>query len=155
MADETAERARVVVAAKTWTGTPYHHRAMIKGVGVDCATLLLAVYTEAGIIQPVGLPDYSPQWHLHRDEDKYIDFIRQFAYEVDRVPLPGDVVVWKFHRCFSHGAIVVGWPRIIHAFIGRGCYEDDAEANQILTTVTERTADQGKPRPMKVLSRWG
>lgn len=153
---EAAERARVVEAARSWLGCPYHHNAMIKGVGVDCATLLIAVYNEAGVVAgPVEVPPYSPQWHLHHDENKYTDFIRQFAAEVDRSPQPGDIVVWKFHRAFAHGGIVSSWPRVIHAFIGRGVFEDDAEANQMLTTISERVPDQGKPRPMKVFSLWG
>lgn len=153
---EQAQRARVVEIAQSWLSTPYHHRAMIKGVGVDCATLLVACCQEAGLLAAIELPDYSGQWHLHRDEEKYTDFIRQFGAEIsDRAPLPGDVVVWKFHRSFSHGAIVVRWPVIIHAMIRVGCYEDDAIKNQLLTTVSERTPTQGQPRPMKIFSYWG
>lgn len=154
-ASEGDQRARVVEVARSWLGTRYHHNARIKGVGVDCATLLVEVFTEAGIIQPVVLPPYSPQWHLHRDEEKYVEFIRGFAQEAEGPPLPGDVVVWKFHRCFAHGAIVTAWPEIIHAFIGRGCILDDAHKNEMLTTVGERTPTQGQPRPMKIFSYWG
>ena len=38
-----ASRAAVVAEAIAWLGTPYHHRARIKGVGVDCAQLALGV----------------------------------------------------------------------------------------------------------------
>lgn len=152
---EQEQRARVVEMARTWLGTPYHHCAAIKGVGTDCAMILVAVFQEAGLVHDVAVPAYSPSWHLNRDEEKYTDFIRQFAVEVDRAPLPGDIVVWKFHRAFAHGGIVSSWPRVIHAFIGRGVFEDDAEANQMLTTISERVPDQGKPRPMKVFSLWG
>lgn len=151
---EEAQRARVIAAARSWVGTPYHHRAMIKGVGVDCATLLVACYTEAGLLPTVELPRYSGQWHLHQEEEKYTDFIKQFGAEVDRAPLPGEVVVWKFHRCYAHGAIVVEWPTIIHSLIKVGCELDDAEKNRMLAFVSERVPTQGQRRPMKVFSYW-
>jgi len=148
------ERRAVVEAARKWIGTPYHHNAMVPHAGIDCATLLVASFKGAGLIGDIQLPLYSPQWHLHRDEDKYLDFIKRFCVEVERPPIIGDIVVWKFHRCFSHGAIVVDWPTVIHAFIGSGCMEDDAVKNRMLATVSERTPLQGQPRPMKTLSFW-
>lgn len=154
--EEFQQRLAVINAARSWLGTPYHHNAMIKGVGADCATLLIACFTEAGVVDgPVAVPPYSPQWHLHRSEAKYTDFIERFAVQVEREPLPGDIIVWKFHRSFAHGAIVAEWPRVIHAFVGRGVFEDDALANQMLTTISERVPEQGQPRPTKLYSVWG
>lgn len=129
---------------------------MIKGVGVDCATLLIACFNEAGVVDgKVEVPPYSPSWHLHREEAKYTDFIERFATEVFREPLPGDIIVWKFHKSYAHGGIVTDWPNVIHAFIGRGTFEDDALANQMLTTISERVPEQGEPRPHKLYSVWG
>ena len=44
------QRAAVVAAARSWIGTPYHHAADVKGVGVDCAMLLVRVYSDLGLI---------------------------------------------------------------------------------------------------------
>jgi cell wall-associated NlpC family hydrolase len=152
---EDAQRAKVVDAARGWIGTPYHHRAHIKGVGVDCALILVDVFTEAQIVSNVEVPAYSPTWHLHREEEKYTNFIRQFARETDRrPPKPGDIIVWKFHKAFAHGGIVTEWPYVVHALMGRGVYEDDVLANQMLAIVSERTATQGAPRPFKIFSFW-
>jgi cell wall-associated NlpC family hydrolase len=60
-------RQDVVREALGWEGTPYHHRARLRGVGVDCAMLPAMVYEAVGLIPRVE-PDYSPQWMLHRDE---------------------------------------------------------------------------------------
>ena len=49
---EEDERALVVRIAQEWAGTPYHHRARIKGVGVDCGQLVAGVFEEAGLIPP-------------------------------------------------------------------------------------------------------
>ena len=147
-----AQRAAVVAEALTWVGTPYHHYGRVKGVGVDCATLLACVYENSGVSGPIDIPAYSPQWHINRVEEKYTDFIRQFADEISGDPQPGDIVVWRFHNTYSHGGIVVSWPKIVHAFVNIGCFVDDALANEQLCTVTERTALSGQPRPLKYFS---
>src|SRR6266481_7828483 len=77
------QRDSVVRAAKDWMGTPYHHKAAVKGAGADCAMFPIAVYKECGIIsadyQP---PEYSTQWHLHRSEELYLKEIERFAVEI-------------------------------------------------------------------------
>lgn len=155
---EEAQRRRIAELARGWIGTPYHHHGMVRGVGVDCATIIQATFIEAGLIPNVPLPPYSPQWHMHRDEQLYLDYIRRFADEVpgpeERTPLPGDVIVWFFHRAYAHGGIVVAWPRIVHSFVGIGVNEDDAEMTMWLRTVSERTPLEGQPRPRKILSYW-
>lgn len=126
------ERARVARVAYSWLNTPYHPMAKVKGHGVDCATLLSEVYAEAGIIRPVDVPYYPPDFMLHRSEELYVAKILEYAREVDR-PQTADVAVWKIGRCFSHGAIIVEWPLIIHAVMGRGVLLGDAERDPELS----------------------
>lgn len=146
------ERARVVAVAHSWLRTPYHHNAKIKGVGIDCLTLLAAIYEEAGIIDKIPIPKYSHQWHLHHSEELYLEGLLQYTHEVEN-PLPGDIVVWKIGRCFSHGAIVVNWPTIIHAYAGRNCTLENAFADW-LHYVGENTSECGKLRERKFFSYW-
>ncbi|MCE9561882.1 MAG: hydrolase [Planctomycetes bacterium] len=153
--DEIAQRAAVVAAARSWLGTPYHHHARVKGVGADCLTLLASVYAEAGVIPPVRIPEYSHQWHLHRSEELYLNGVLEHAREISGPPEPGDTVVWKFGRCYSHGAVVVVWPLVIHAYIGIGTVLEDAEKAGWLSHIGENTEDRGKPRPRKFFSCWG
>lgn len=151
---ELEERARVVACARSWLSTPYHHRAMVKGSGVDCATLLLAVFEEAGLISGIELPYYPVDWALNRGEEVFLGLIQRYAHEIPGPPGPGDIVLWKFGRVFSHGAIVVAWPQIIHAYTRRSCVEEDAEAAAWLRWMTENKADEGKPRPRRFFSHW-
>ena len=65
-------RARVVAEALSWLGTPYAHRQRLKGVGVDCAQLPLAVYAAAGVLGTDEVGPYAAQWHLHRGEELYL-----------------------------------------------------------------------------------
>lgn len=117
----------MVKAAKEWLRTPYHHMGKVKGCGADCAMFPLAVYQECGVL-PVNFipPDYSMQWHLHHAEEKYLQAIEPFTEEKTGDLLPGDFVVFKFGRAFSHGAIVVNWPLIIHSYIPHGVQYGDA-----------------------------
>lgn len=121
------QRVQVVSAAKSWIGTPYHHRAAVKGAGADCAMFPLAVYRECGLI-PAAYepPEYSSQWHLHRSEEKYLAEVEKFAVESAGPPRPADFVVFKFGRTFSHGAIVIDWPMVIHSYIPHGVTLADA-----------------------------
>ncbi len=66
---------------------------------------------------------------------------------------PGDIVLWKFGRCFSHGAIIVEWPTIIHAYVGQRCTLENGWADW-LNTVGENTADIGQRRQRKFFSYW-
>lgn len=107
-------RADVVAEAMTWLKTPYHHRASVKGAGVDCAQILVEVYSACGLIPKFDTGDYTPDWMMHREEERYLSFVLNYAHEVE-TPQPGDVVLYKVGRCFAHGGIVVDWPTIIHA----------------------------------------
>lgn len=115
-------RAQVVAEARAWLKTPYHHLASVKGAGVDCAMLVVAVYKAVGLV-PADLDPrpYAPDWHLHRGEEKFLGWLQRFGTPVER-PRPGDVAVWKFGRTYSHGAIVVDEAgAIVHAYRDAGC----------------------------------
>lgn len=150
---EEGQRGRVVEAARGWLGTPYHIMGRIKGTGADCLTLLAGVYAEAGVIPAAAIPYYPQDWHLHRGEERYLAGVLAYAREV-AAPLPGDIALWKFGRCFSHGAIVVEWPLIIHAYIGRACVMEDVARAEWLAFVGESSAQSRKPRPCRFFSPW-
>ena len=129
-------RAAVVAEAQSWLRTPYHHMARVKGAGADCLTLLAEVYERAGVIPHVAVPFYPPDWNLHRDAERYLEGVTRYAREVPSggdadPPPPGDVAVFKFGRCFAHGAIVVQWPRLIHAWHNAGVVYADATQGQL------------------------
>jgi cell wall-associated NlpC family hydrolase len=124
-------RLKVVEEARSWLGTPYHHMARVKGAGTDCLMMLVAVYHAAGIIPDIHVPFYPPDWNLHRDAERYYEGLVQYAREISRAPEPGDVALFKFGRCFAHGAVVVAWPLVIHAWSGAGVIWGDARQPQL------------------------
>lgn len=122
--NESSERARVVEIARTWLGTPYGHAMRVKGSATDCAFLLVETFHEAGLIpyltsgsEDSDIPFYPIDWHLHRDEERYLKIIDRFAVKTETdSPLPADIALYQFGRTISHGAIVVDWPVVIHAW---------------------------------------
>lgn len=120
-------RALVVQEAQSWLLTPYHHHGRIKGVGVDCAQLLCAVFEACGLVPHVDTGFYPVDWHLHRGEELFVQTLAPHAVlQPDGTQaLPGDVFVFRYGRTFSHGAIYVGEDAqgrglLVHSYIGRG-----------------------------------
>ena len=111
----TGSREAVIAEAGSWIGTPFHHAARVKGAGVDCLMLLAEVYERAGIVNRIDPPFYVPDWHLHRDAERYMQGLLGYARQIE-TPLPGDIALFRFGRTFSHGAIVTEWPSLIHAY---------------------------------------
>lgn len=158
-AEIESERHAVVAVALSWRFTRFHHRARRKGVGVDCGQFLLACYEEPGVTEPVKVGFYHFEWFLHDAENPYEEPLRKIAHELAgppaRMPLPGEAVLWRFGKHFSHGGIVIEWPRVIHCFTRRQVDIDDVEKTAFLK-YDDRAECRGRLRPMKVYvpKRW-
>lgn len=117
---ERAQRTDVAVEATNWLGTPYHHQARIKGAGVDCALLLCEVYHAAGIVPFIDPTPYPQNWHIHRNDERYLGFVTQYAKLSKEAPELGDLILFKFGRAFSHACIYMGGERVIHSLVDHG-----------------------------------
>lgn len=111
-----AQRESIVDEANTWLKTPWHHNARVRGAGVDCGQFIIGTYVGAGFVEDFKVGPYARDWMFHREEERYLQWVNRYLDEVE-TPLPGDVALWRFGRCYSHGAIVIAWPRIIHAWL--------------------------------------
>jgi cell wall-associated NlpC family hydrolase len=131
------KQVQIREAAEGWLCTPYHHKAKIKGVGVDCAQLLIAVFQEVGLL-PVdfSVGHYPQDWHLHRGIPLYLNWIKQYCYQVEK-PKTGDIALFCYGRCDSHAGIVISETQLIHAYRGQGVVRADfvaeGELSQRLT----------------------
>lgn len=133
------EREQIIAAARDWLGTPYHHAARIKGHGVDCGQLIIAAFIDSGAVDHFDTEKYTPDWHLHRSEEKYLGYLNAHLSPVDddqrsvaqrliddpawSVP-GGDVLAFRVGRCYSHGGIVTRWPYFIHSYLPAGIVEE-------------------------------
>jgi len=123
---EIEQRAAIVAEAISWIGTPYHSHARLKGVGVDCAQLPAAVYHAVGLA-PEITPEYPPDWMLHRDEETFLSYVLPHAQEITAdQALPGDLIIWRYGRTYSHSAIIIDLPEVVHAVMrGRAVIRAD------------------------------
>lgn len=112
-------REQVVQEALSWVGTPYLHQGLVKGKdgGVDCAMINIGVFRDFAKKIPASYDPrpYPMQWHLHRSEEKYLDWFHRFGTEVD-TPQLGDIVLFKYGRTVSHSGIVVADDVMVHAY---------------------------------------
>jgi cell wall-associated NlpC family hydrolase len=140
----TDQRQAVVAEALSWERTPWRHRARVKGAGVDCGMLCAEVYERAGAVPHIEPGDYPSDWMQHRTESPMLEWVERYCDRVDGDALPGDIVLFAFGLCVSHAAIVIEWPRIIHAYIkARAVVQDDVVDNAALA---QRVAGIWRPR---------
>lgn len=119
---EAQQRLSVITEAERWLNTPFRDLQCAKGSGVDCAQFLIAQYQFAGVLGELTeeekdlLIGHSPQWHIHSDNELYVEGLKKFCRQVES-PLPGDVILWRPPRWLSHhhsnSAIVVAWPKLV------------------------------------------
>ena len=120
-------RQAVVDAARSWLGTPYHHAADLRGVGVDCAMILVRVFCDLELVEPFDPRPYTKDWMLHRNDERYMGFLLARAREVG-TPGRGDVVLFRVGRCYAHGGIVTSTDplTLVHAFAPARCVVEEA-----------------------------
>ena len=102
-------RQQIIDKAREYLDTRYHHQGRVKGVGVDCAGLIVCVLTELGLPAPDvegygRRPDGSLRGHIETHMDRTTE------------PLPGDLVLFQWASAPFHVAILTAPDTIIHAY---------------------------------------
>lgn len=139
------EREQVVKESLSWLLTPWHHEARIKGAGVDCGMLLIEIFNKTGLIPYIDVSHYPRDFMLHRDEEWYLDIVLEYCNEIDLPLLPGDVILTKNGRLFSHGMIVIDYPIVVHA---------SAPEKMVVYGDVSKTPLSEKPMRFFRLKRW-
>lgn len=115
----------IVITARTWVGTPYHHQARVKGVGVDCAGVVIGVARELCMVPlDFDITGYPRQ----PDGTSFLAWCNAHMTPVTQSDMaPGHAVVVHFGNHPQHIGIVGnylhGGLSIIHALAGRGVVE--------------------------------
>jgi hypothetical protein len=148
---ERVQRLAILKEAWSWDKTPYRQQGDIKGPKgcVDCSMLLVRCWVDAGIFKPFDPRPYSPDWHLHVGTERYLGWLNEMAVEVER-PKPGDIVLWRFGRCFSHGGIVLDEHKVMQASsLHRVTFPEMLSASWLCYL-----RDGKSPRPTKFFDIW-
>ena len=116
---KAAARRLIVLEARTWLGTPYHHRAALKGVGCDCLGLVRGVWQAVFGLQVPDLPSYTGDWGDVTGIEALFDGLARHLDEVDPSKAQaGDILVFRIRpgRVAKHCGIMTGQARFIHAW---------------------------------------
>lgn len=111
-------RDEIVDEARTWLGTPWHHQARVKHVGVDCVGVIIKVAHHFGI-SDFDILDYS----RIPDPVQMKALLDQHLIPITKAEvLPADILWLRVKEDPQHLAIVsrVDPMMVIHAFNRRG-----------------------------------
>ena len=113
-------RNDIIAEAASWLGTPYHHRASLKGVGCDCLGLVRGIYRALYGPEPREVPAY-PQYNDGSESERLIAGLEEHLLLTLPPGKPGDVLVFRLRAGFParHCAVLVEPKCFIHAVSGR------------------------------------
>ena len=111
-------REQVVVAARRYVGTPYHHQAALAGAGCDCLGLIRGVWRDLYGTEPETPPPYTPDWGETGADEFMLAAARRHLKPVAlEAAGSGDVVLFRMRpsATVKHAAILSDGGRMIHA----------------------------------------
>jgi cell wall-associated NlpC family hydrolase len=141
---EADQRQMVIDESRSWLRTPFRMNANVKGAGVDCGRFLVSVYGAAGLAVPEELDHWPVDWahHALAAADPYVKIILDYTSEITN-PKPGDFCLTRMGRAFSHSAIIIDLPVIIHCTEAHGV---------VYGNITQYPFER---RPIRYFTFWG
>ncbi len=120
-------RAKVIAAARSWLGTPYHDQQSAKGVGCDCLGLARGVWREVVGPEPFPIPPYSRDWGEAGPVEVLAEGARSCMIEVEAGdPPPGALLMFRMREraIAKHVGILTDTGTLIHARERLGVIEE-------------------------------
>ena len=106
----------IVAAARGWVGTPYRHRAAVRGAGCDCLGLIVGVWREVYGTGPPALPNYRADWRDASHAQELQALAEQWLVPGEGLAA-GRVVLFRLGASAlpRHCGILVSATRFVHA----------------------------------------
>lgn len=123
----------IVALARGWIGTPYRHRASVRGAGADCLGLVLGVWRERFGAAPEAPPAYAAAWSAAGGE-LWQGLRRHMAECLAEAPLrPGQVILFRMRERAAprHLGILAqagAAASFVHAYSGHAVMENALSA---------------------------
>lgn len=107
--------------ALSYVGTPHVNGGNIKGVGLDCCTVVTNIYREAGFGTIPVTFGYSGDWYCKRDrQELLLPYLEKHCNRVENLEI-GDVISYRFGRSeYAHLSLYLGNNRVIHCSADSG-----------------------------------
>jgi NlpC/P60 family putative phage cell wall peptidase len=117
----------VVVAARSWLGTPYHDQASLRGVGCDCLGLARGVWREVLGDEPFLIPPYSRDWGETGPREVLADGARRMLIPIAPTDIgTGALVLFRMtpRAIAKHVGILTEPDMFIHSYERLGVVEE-------------------------------
>lgn len=122
-----ADPKKVVAAARTWLGTPYHDQASLRGVGCDCLGLARGVWRDVVGAETLRVPPYSRDWGEIGTREVLAENAGRVLIRIDpETAGPGAVVLFRMRAgaIVKHVGILTGPDSFIHSYERLGVIEE-------------------------------
>lgn len=108
----------IAAKAREYIGTPFHHQGRARGIGIDCAGLVL------GVMHDLSLGDLQVDGYGRAPSPRvYLDLLRDNFDDGGTEILAGCVLSFAFIRHQQHLGIAVNLLSMIHAVDQHLCHE--------------------------------
>lgn len=114
-------RERIVFAARSWIGTPYHHQASVRGVGTDCLGLVRGIWRDLYGRDAERPPPYSRDWAEASGRETMLEAAARHLIAIPaEAATAGNVIVFRLRAgtVAKHAAILSSGTTMIHAIEG-------------------------------------
>ncbi|MFT3809258.1 MAG: NlpC/P60 family protein [Micropepsaceae bacterium] len=113
-----------IAEARGWIGTPFVHRASVKGAGADCLGLVRGVWRAVRGAEPERAPVYAPLWAEESGAELLLEALGRHLRRVDEA-LPGDVLAFRVRTngAVKHAGVMTGADGFVHAHERLGVVE--------------------------------
>jgi NlpC/P60 family putative phage cell wall peptidase len=118
---------KVISAARSWLGTPYHDQASLCGVGCDCLGLVRGVWREVVGPEPFPIPPDNRDLGEQGETEVLADGARAMMIEVEPVAAaPGALILFRMRSraIAKHVGILTGSGTFVHAYERLGVIEE-------------------------------
>ncbi len=104
-------RKDILIEARSWLKTPFHHQASLKGVGADCGGMVKGVYAAMG----AEVSDV-PINYARTPANNVIETVLNRRATKTNDPKPGDIILFTLLREPQHLGILTESGGVIHAY---------------------------------------
>lgn len=117
----TVARRQIVMTARRWIGTPFHHQGSLFQIGSDCLGLVRGVWRELIGPEPEATPPYGVDWAATERADHLREALARHFSPIDmQFYRAGDVLMFCFrpHGPATHLGVATSSTHMVHAQSG-------------------------------------
>lgn len=127
--DTEIKQKQLLEEFESWLETPYKHRCMVKGKGVDCIHLIAGGFINLKAIKPtLKYPEYDPDWHLHNSRELLYEYIhkninvKEIYNKKENIGNTndirnGDICLYRYGKASAHAGLYID-EHVYHSLTG-------------------------------------